>query len=258
MPWIVLLPSDWAVRLLSVCEISISALIIDYFLSFFWATRVMNALLLLSVLWCASTCTHHLDLTALSQVTWAAFSICLLAVPSLFQPELRIALVTFGSKKRKDLDLEELESFLDQLTQSVFRMANHRVGGLIIIEDEDSQERISSQLVVLQAKFSQELLETIFTFGTPLHDGAVIIRGLTIFAAAAILPLANDPNNPLLKSMGTRHRAGMGVSQQTDALVIVISEEHGRVSLLKNGQMTSGVKPDRFRSIVRSTLSAVS
>ncbi len=105
--------------------------------------------------------------------------------------------------------------------------------------------------MLLNANFSPELLESIFITTTPLHDGAVIIRGTTLLSAATILPLADDTTQ-LSKSMGTRHRAGLGISQVTDALIIVVSEETGKVSIARDGIMTRGVKSDRFKGIIRS------
>ncbi|MEI8301603.1 MAG: DNA integrity scanning protein DisA nucleotide-binding domain protein, partial [Chlamydiota bacterium] len=99
--------------------------------------------------------------------------------------------------------------------------------------------------------FSSELLESIFATTTPLHDGAVIIRDMTIISAAVILPLAED-SSQIAKTIGTRHRAGLGASQLTDALIIVVSEETGKVSIARDGIMTRGVKIDRFKGIIRS------
>ena len=104
---------------------------------------------------------------------------------------------------------------------------------------------------MMQAEFSSELLESLFMTTTPLHDGAVVIRGSTIVAAGTILPLAHETPQ-LTKTMGTRHRAALGASQKTDALIIVVSEETGKVSLARDGIMTRGVKIDRFRGIIRS------
>ena len=114
---------------------------------------------------------------------------------------------------------------------------------------------MANKAVRIDAKFSFELLELIFVTTTPLHDGAIIIRGTTIVSAATILPLADDSTH-LSKSMGTRHRAGLGISQLTDALVIVVSEETGKVSIARDGIMTRGVKIDRFKGIIRSVFSS--
>ena len=130
-------------------------------------------------------------------------------------------------------------------------MAERRIGALVLLENQDSLDEYANKSVVLNAQFSPELLESIFVTTTPLHDGAVIIRGTTILSAATILPLADD-STQLAKSMGTRHRAGYGISQITDALIIVVSEETGKVSIARDGIMTRGVKIDRFKGIIRS------
>jgi diadenylate cyclase len=122
---------------------------------------------------------------------------------------------------------------------------------LIVLENQDTYEEYSSSAVQMNALFSSELLESIFMTTTPLHDGAVVVRGLHIVAAGTILPLAHETAQ-LAKSMGTRHRAALGASQKTDALIIVVSEETGKVSIARDGILTSGVKMDRFRGIVRS------
>jgi diadenylate cyclase len=120
-----------------------------------------------------------------------------------------------------------------------------------VLENQDSLDEYSNKAVLLNAEFSSELLESIFSTNTPLHDGAVILRGTTIVSAATILPLS-DENSQLSKSMGTRHRAGLGISEMTDALIIVVSEETGKVSIAREGIITRGVKIDRFKGIVRS------
>jgi DNA integrity scanning protein DisA with diadenylate cyclase activity len=122
---------------------------------------------------------------------------------------------------------------------------------LIALEHENSLEEFANKAVRVDAIFSSELLESIFAATTPLHDGAVIIRDKSIVAASVILPLAED-SSQLAKSMGTRHRAGLGLSQLTDAVVIVISEESGKVSIAREGVMTRGIKADRFKGILRS------
>ena len=143
---------------------------------------------------------------------------------------------------------------MESISQSIYRLSERRIGALIVLENQDSLDEYAKKAVVVHAQFSSELLESIFITTTPLHDGAVIIRGTTILSAATILPLADD-STQLSKSMGTRHRAGLGISQQTDALVIVVSEETGKVSIARDGIMTRGVKIDRFKGIIRSVFS---
>ncbi|HKZ00149.1 MAG TPA: DNA integrity scanning protein DisA nucleotide-binding domain protein, partial [Rhabdochlamydiaceae bacterium] len=154
-------------------------------------------------------------------------------------------------KGKRYKEITEFDKFLDQLASSTYRLSEKRIGALIVLENEDALDEYANKAVLLNAHFSSELLESIFATTTPLHDGAVIIRDLTIVAAAVILPLAED-SSQLTRSMGTRHRAGLGVSQLTDALIIVISEETGKVSIARDGVMTPGVKIDRFKGIIRS------
>jgi len=177
--------------------------------------------------------------------------VAVLAVFIIFQPEIRLALSKIRIKGRKYREIHEFDKFLESLTTSVYRFSEKQIGSLIVLENQDSYEEYTSSAVQLNANFSSELLETIFMTTTPLHDGAVVIRGTTIVSAGTILPLAHETAQ-LAKSMGTRHRAALGASQKTDALIIVVSEETGKVSIARDGILTRGVKVDRFRGIVRS------
>jgi len=154
-------------------------------------------------------------------------------------------------KGKRFKEITEFDKFLDQLANSCYRLAEKRIGALVALENEDTLEEYAQKAVLLNGEFSSELLESIFASGTPLHDGAVILREKNIVAAAVILPLAEDTAQ-LAKSMGTRHRAGLGLSLLTDSLVIVISEETGKISIARDGIMTRGVKIDRFKGIIRS------
>jgi uncharacterized protein (TIGR00159 family) len=178
-------------------------------------------------------------------------SAAVVAVLIIFQPELRVALSKLSIKGRRFKEITEFDKFLDHLSNSTYRLAEKQIGALICLENEDSLDDYAQKSVVLNADFSSELLETIFAATTPLHDGAVILRDQTLVAAAVILPLAED-SSQLAKSMGTRHRAGLGISNLTDSLVIVISEETGKVSIARDGIMTRGIKIDRFKGIIRS------
>ena len=232
-------------------EIAIIAVMVNYVLSFFWNTKSMDLavgflafLLILS----ASTVFH---LPVLHKIMLLVGNVVAIAVLIIFQPELRMALSRLSVKGRRYREITEFDRFLDQLSNSVYRMSEKRIGALIALENEDSLEEYAQKAVLLNAEFSPELLETIFAPNTPLHDGAVIFRGATLLAAATILPLAED-SSQLAKSMGTRHRAGLGLSHMTDALIIVVSEETGKVSIAREGIMTRGVKIDRFKGVNRS------
>ena len=124
--------------------------------------------------------------------------------------------------RKRYKEITEFDKFLDLLATSIYRLASKKTGALVAIEREDSLDELALNAVSINANFSSELLESIFVTTTPLHDGAVILRDLTIVAASVILPLA-ESSSQITNSMGTRHRAALGVSQITDALLIVIS-----------------------------------
>lgn len=232
-------------------EMLIIAIILNYLLSFFWNTRSMDLVLGLFAYLLILGASSWLNLPILHEIMYLVSSVAVIAILIIFQPELRMALSKLSFKGKRFKEITEFDRFLDQLASSTYRLAEKRQGGLILIEKEDSLEEFASKAIRLNALFSSELLETIFTPSSPLHDGAVIIRSSTILAASAILPLAED-SAQLTSSMGTRHRAGLGASQTTDGLVIVISEENGKVSIARDGIMTRGVKIDRFKGIIRS------
>lgn len=235
-------------------EILIIAIVLYYLLSFFWNTRAMDLLYgSLAFLSCFAL-SKWLNLPVLEKLMFYVVNVAVLALLIIFQPELRIALSKLSLKSKKYREITEFDKFLESISQSIYRLSERRIGALVVLENQDSLEDLANRAVILNAQFSPELLESIFITTTPLHDGAVIIRGTTILSAATILPLADDSTH-LSKSMGTRHRAGLGISQITDTLVIVVSEETGKVSIARDGIMTRGVKIDRFKGIIRSVFS---
>lgn len=235
-------------------EILIIAIVLYYLLSFFWNTRAMDLLYGSLAFLAFFALSKWLNLPVLEKLMLYVVNVAVLALLIIFQPELRIALSKLSLKSKKYREVTEFDKFLESISQSIYRLSERRIGALVVLENQDSLEDLANRAVVLNAQFSPELLESIFITTTPLHDGAVLIRGTTILSAATILPLADDSTH-LSKSMGTRHRAGLGISQVTDALVIVVSEETGKVSIARDGIMTRGVKVDRFKGIIRSVFS---
>lgn len=232
-------------------EVAIIAVMLNYILSFFWNTKSMDLVLGILAFLLILGISSWLDLPVLHKLMVVIGNVAVIAIIVIFQPELRVALSKLSWKGRRSREMTEFDKFLDQLAGSVYRMSEKRIGALIALEHEDSLDEYAQKAVLLNGAFSPELLETIFALSTPLHDGAVLMRDKTILAAAVILPLVED-SSQLAKSMGTRHRAGLGLSHMTDALVIVISEETGKVSIAREGIMTRGVKIDRFKGILRS------
>lgn len=232
-------------------EISIISAVIYYLLSFFWNTRAMDLALGVVVFLTLFLIVSWLHFPVLQSLMHNFVSVSMIAMLIIFQPELRLALSKLSVKGKKYEKLTEFDHFLEGLTNSVYRFSERRIGALILLENQDSLDEFASRAVMLNSQFSSELLESLFHSSSPLHDGAVIIRGTTILAAAAILPLADD-SSQISRAMGTRHRAALGITQMTDALSVVISEETGKVSIARDGIMTRGVKMDRFKGILRS------
>lgn len=232
-------------------EIIIIAVMLNYLLSFFWNTRSMDLMLGVIAFLAIFALSSWFNFPILHKILLLIANVAVIAILIIFQPELRVALSKLSWKGKRHKQLTEFDKFLDALSNSVYRLSDKRIGALIALEHENSLEEFANKAVRIDAVFSSELLESIFASTTPLHDGAVIIRDGIIVAASVILPLAEE-SSQLTKSMGTRHRAGLGLSQMTDAVVIVVSEENGKVSIAREGVMTRGIKADRFKGILRS------
>ena len=159
----------------------------------------------------------------------------------LFQPEFRKALERMGRSRvfkkgtRKGLD-EERDLIISEIIQTIMDLSKRRVGALIVFEQQTGLQDVVETGTRLNAEISAPLLENIFEPNTPLHDGAVVIRDREIMAAACILPLAEASG--VSRELGTRHRAALGISENTDAIVLIVSEETGIVSLARDGVLT--------------------
>lgn len=191
------------------------------------------------------------DLPVLQRLFVYLINIGGFALIVIFQPELRLALSKLTLKTQKYTETTTFDRFLEDLSETIYFLSEKRIGALVALENQDNLDEYATQSVLLQALYSPELVQSIFLPSTPLHDGAIIVRETTILSAATILPLAIDVTQ-LSRSMGTRHRAALGLTQMTDAIAIVVSEETGKVSIAREGIMTRGVKIDRFKGIIRS------
>lgn len=180
-----------------------------------------------------------------------------LVIIILFQPELRRALEQLGrgsifSRSTKSEE-EILQQIIDSIVESCNYMAKRRIGALITIERETGVGEYTETGIPINAELTHQLLTNIFTPNTPLHDGAVIIKRDTIVAAACYLPLSESPF--ISKELGTRHRAAMGISEVTDAITIIVSEETGQISATKNGELRRELSEDALRDYLRNNLS---
>lgn len=196
-----------------------------------------------------------LGLMALNYLIQSTLTVGLIALIIIFQPELRKALEKLGRSKiitRKLFDTdEEIEDVIKEIARAVQNLAYTKTGALIVIEMETGLSEYTENSTKIDGLISSQLLENIFVENTPLHDGAVIIRRDRIMAAAAVLPLTGQNVN---KSLGTRHRAAIGVSEASDAIVIVVSEETGNISLAVNGRLTRNYNEEKLTSVLTKVL----
>jgi diadenylate cyclase len=216
-------------------------------------TRAMQMLLGVFFLVFVYLASRILEFTLIRRILEYLFQYGAIAALVVFQPELRSALARLGQSRmfRVFQRLEESE-VADEIVEAVEQLARSKIGAIIAIEREVGLDEYAQTGSSLDARVSKEILTTIFTPYSPLHDGAVLVAGDQIKAAGAILPLTqySVPD----KSLGTRHRAAIGLSEETDAVVIVVSEETARVSVAQGGRLERDVEPDRLREMLLGAL----
>ena len=185
-----------------------------------------------------------LNLSMLYFILSKTLTIGIISVVIIFQPEIRSAF----EDKHGLVDKEQRNIYVNEIVNAVSNLAETKTGALIAIEQGTGLGEIISSGTIIDAKITANLLENIFVVNTPLHDGATIIGKDRIVASGCVLPLTN--NQEINKKLGTRHRAGIGLSEISDALVIIVSEETGTISLAINGRLTRNYDKDRLRSIL--------
>lgn len=203
--------------------------------------------------------TFFASLFQMDTILWLinnAISIGIIAVVIVFQPELRKGLEELGRKKllasalffdnQKDSNKRFSDKSISEIVRACFSMGKVRTGALIVLERQELLKDYTTTGIEIDGIISSSLLINIFEHNTPLHDGAVIVRGDRILAATCYLPLTE--NRDLSKELGTRHRAAVGVSELSDALVIIVSEETGEVSIAAGGAITRNVDADSLRN----------
>lgn len=221
-------------------------------------TRVWQLLkgIILYVILTALSSIFHLRI--LNFILTAFLSYGVIALIVIFQPELRRALEQLGNNKitrffgiEKDIQTKTKEDIY-KIMVAVGELAKTSTGALIVLERDIKVQDIIDTGVIINADVSPQLLVNIFVPNTPLHDGAVIISDNRIKAAACILPLASDKD--ISKALGTRHRAALGMSKETDSIVIIVSEESGRVSVAKDGKLILDIGEDNLRQLLLDNL----
>lgn len=228
-------------------DVVLVAVVIYNLLLLIRGTRAVQVLIGILLVAAAHYAAGVLRLVTLQRVIEAFLIVLPFAIVVLFQQEIRRALAQFGRYPLWGLTThQKVETSFDQIILAATTLASHRIGALIVIERLDGLRNYIENGIGLDAKISYDLLLNIFTPETPLHDGAVIIQNDRVAAAACFLPLTSNPE--LSKAFGTRHRAALGISEETDALAVVVSEETGTISVAFDGSMTRSLDSRTLRN----------
>jgi diadenylate cyclase len=225
-------------------EILILAVAIYYGYLYFRGTRGAKVLTGLAILFITLTLVSQiLNLTVISWLLRSLTAFLAIALVIIFQPELRRALAALGSSQFFSSATQKRET-IDVISEAVFELASKQIGALLAIERDTAIRSFAESGVNIDCDISQELLITIFFPKTPLHDGGVIIRNDRIIAAACIFPVSQRED--LDRTLGLRHRAGLGITEESDAIAIVVSEETGNISICYRGKIERGFKTGQF------------
>ena len=228
------------IQFTDIIDIAIISFIVYRLLGFIRSSRaeqLAKGILILIVVFFISGALH---LYALNWLLEKVLSIGLIALIIVFQPELRRGLEFLGRgtsfKKLAEEKAANPVKAADAIAKSISYFASIKEGALIVLERQTALSDIAESGTIVDAELSEQLIENIFYVGSPLHDGAAIVRGDRLYAAGCMLPLTENQN--LSKDLGTRHRAGIGITEQSDALVFIVSEETGIISMVEDGKIS--------------------
>lgn len=230
-------------------EILFTWAIIYYLIRFFQGTRAIQALMGLVILAVVFNIAKILQLNMINWVLTKLFAVGVVAFLIIFQPELRRALARIGQKTIISSFLKK-GGTIDELVQACEYLSRNKIGAILAIEREVGLKNYIESGMILDAKVSFELVVTLFTPDTPTHDGGLIIQGDRIASCGSLFPLSQ--NADLARSLGTRHRAAIGLTEETDAVCIVISEETRAISVAVYGKLTRDLDPEGLRSVLTS------
>ena len=241
-----------------IIDITIVILLAVKFFQLVKGTRALQLLKGIFFLIIATILSSVFSLRILNMILTSFMTYGVILLIIMFQPEIRRGLEQLGSNKvNRFFGIDEeiankVKENIFKLTIATSELSQSKTGALIVIEKSIKLKDIIDSGIVINSEISPQLLVNIFEPKTPLHDGAVIISESKIMAAACMLPLANDKNIP--KTLGTRHRSALGISKETDAIVVVVSEETGKISVAKNGTLIADVKEDALKQILIKNL----
>lgn len=231
-----------------ILEILILWFIYYIILLFIRGSRAVQVLKGLIIIVALLLVTQQFGLTIISWTIAKIFPISVLAFLIIFQPELRRGLAQLG---QLGAVLKE-EGVIDEIVKSATILSKKKIGALIAVEREIGLRPYIESGIVIESKVTSELINTVFMPNTPLHDGGIVIQNGTIVAAGCLFPLSQDQR--LSKTMGTRHRAAIGLSEETDAVVIIVSEETGIISVAIAGKLTRDLDRETLSKILNNLL----
>jgi diadenylate cyclase len=232
-----------------VLEVALVAYVLYRVLLLFHGTRTLQIVTGLAMLLAAYAAAWLLKLEMITYILGFVFQYGAIALLVVFAPELRAALAHLGQARFARLFRQmEQREVAEEIVEAVERLSRSGIGAIIVIEREVPLDQYAESGSLMEAKVSADLLTTIFTPYSPLHDGAVVIRGDTIIAAGCILPLSQKPIAD--RALGTRHRAALGLTDETDALVVVVSEERATVSVAERGRLWRDLSTAEVRDVL--------
>lgn len=226
------------IGIMDIIDIAIVAYLIYRVLLFIRATRAEQLLKGLLVLVVATLLSGFLNLHTMNYILKGIMTLGAVALVVVFQQELRRGLEYLGRTKffkSADMDKDKAKHITHEFIRAIEDFSKDRTGALIVVERQTALSEMTESGTIINAEISAELLGNLFYEGSPLHDGAVIIRGDKIYAAGCVLPLTQ--NTDIGKELGTRHRAGIGITEHSDAMTLIVSEETGIISMAVNGKL---------------------
>lgn len=237
-----------------IIEIAILWFVIYHIMLFFEGTRAIQVLRGIVILLAVFFLFQRLSLERLNWLLTKLFGISVIAILIIFQPEIRQGLIRLGQRHLfgRVLREEELDYMLKEICKSVESLSNAKIGALIAIEKNDPLTPYIESGVHIDARVSSDLIETIFTPNSLLHDGGLIIQHDRIAAAGCLFPLTQ--NKDLSRIFGTRHRAALGLSEETDALLIIVSEERQDMSLVHRGRLFKDLSREDIFSKIKEII----
>ena len=243
----------WA-NIRSAIDIAIVSFIIYRILVLLVSTRAIQLVKGLFILIMLSLVAGVLRFRLLSWVLGHTLWALSFAIPIVFHPELRKILEELGKGRwqffnNTHLSIDDAEERVRQLSGALSYLKAHKIGALIVLRNNDDLKDYTETAIHLDARITQELLISIFWINNPLHDGAIILDKFNIIAGGCYLPLADAPE--ISRWYGTRHRAGLGLSEVSDATVFIVSEERGEVSLAKKGKLSKNLKDFQVEKLLR-------